>query len=701
MMGDERLSEERAQPGGDGNPPATQPTELVWDALTASQRPAGGTVRIARHRLAGRRLGRGLVVLHPDVTGPKEGVSHAFFQMKHLLIGSPLATAAVNSERLNKIRALAIFSSDALSSVAYATEESMKVLILAGLGALSLSLPISISVALLLAIVATSYRQTILAYPNGGGSYIVASDNLGRIPGLVAAASLMIDYVLTVAVSVAAGVDAITSAFPPLLPFHVGIAILATVLLTLGNLRGRRESGTIFAIPTYVFIVSLYGLIAYGVAHLLLGDISYTADVPAPAPSRSLGLLLILAAFAQGCSAMTGTEAISNGVPAFEEPAPQNARATLTWMAVVLGTLFLGVSILATHLNVIPNNQETVISQIARAVVGKGPYYYLIQFSTAAILFLAANTSFQGFPLLSSIVARDGYMPHQFSFRGDRLAYSNGVMALALLALLLLVIFRGSVDALIGLYAIGVFVSFTLSQTGMVLHWLRKRGATWRRSIAVNATGAAMTAIVSVVIAWTKFPEGSWVVLIVTPCLVALFLLIKRHYQLVAEQTTPETPIDRAAIRVHAIVPVGAINLPSQQALAFACAVAAQVTGVHVTDDLAEARALQAEWEEKIDDDADLVIIESPYRSLVGPLLAYLDTVRRENPADTVLVVLPELVPSRWWENLLHNQTAFVLKAALLFHSGIIVADVPYHIRRTRRERVDTNPPNARGVIGS
>jgi amino acid transporter len=661
-----------------------QPADLVWDAMIPGQKLGSGTIRVARHRPTGSQAGPGLLVLRPEATESKSGFGHALFQIKHILIGAPLATAAAPHERLNKIRALAVFSSDALSSVAYATEETMKVLILAGLGALSLTLPISLSIGLLLAIVAFSYRQTILAYPSGGGSYIVASDNLGKIPGLVAAAALMIDYVLTVAVSIAAGVDAITSAFPALLPEHVLIGVLATVLLALGNLRGRRESGTIFSVPTYIFIFSLYGLIVYGIVQLLFGHLSYTPAVAPPEPSRTLGVFLILAAFAQGCSAMTGTEAISNGVPAFKEPAARNARTTLLWMAAILGSLFLGVSILATHLNVIPNDHETVISQITRAVVGAGPYYYLIQFSTAAILLLAANTSFQDFPLLSSILGRDGYVPHQFSFRGDRLAYSNGIMALAALAILLLVVFRGSVDALIGLYAIGVFASFTLSQTGMVVHWLRLRGVNWRKSMLVNGFGAIVTAVVTLVIAWTKFPEGAWIVLLVTPVIVALFLLIKSHYRLVAKETSPETPIDPTAIRIHAIVPIGSINLPAQQALAFAQAAASQVTAVHVTDDLDEAQDLRAAWGSKIQGKADLVIIESPYRSLVGPLLTYLDGVREQDPHDTLMVVLPEFVPSRWWEQLLHNQTAFLLKAALLFRPGIVVADVPYHIRRQK-----------------
>ncbi len=680
-MARDTAKEKATVPGKDESPES--PPNLIWDAMIPGQRPEDRPIQIVRHRVSNRRSGPGLIVLRPEVTDPREGLGHLLFQLKHFLIGAPLATAAAPHERLNKIRALAIFSSDALSSVAYATEEIMKVLILAGVGALSLTLPIAISIALLLAIVATSYRQTILAYPNGGGSYIVSSDNLGTIPGLVAAASLMIDYVLTVAVSIAAGVDAITSAFPSLRSEHVLIAVAATILLTLGNLRGLRESGTIFAIPTYVFIVSLYGLIVDGIIQIVLGTASYTPPV-APHPAvQPLSIFLILTAFAQGCSAMTGTEAISNGVPAFKDPAPQNARTTLLWMAFVLGTLFLGVSILGTHLNVVPNDRETVISQIAHAIVGQGPYYYLIQFSTALILLLAANTSFNGFPLLVSILARDGYMPHQFSFRGDRLAYSNGIMALAFLAILLLIVFHGSVDALIGLYAIGVFTSFTLSQTGMVVHWRRFKGANWRRSMAINGTGAVVTAIVTVVIAWTKFHEGAWIVLVVTPLLVGICLLIQGHYRLVAAQTQPETPIDPSHIRLRVVVPVGSLNLPVQQALALARAVSPFVTGVHVTDDLEEARELQRQWEELSGGMGQLVIIESPYRSLVGPLLAYLDSLRAQYPNDTLMVVLPEFVPSRWWEHLLHNQTAFLLKAALLFRPGIVVADVPYHIRRS------------------
>ena len=675
--------------GATGPPP--RQNDLSWDAMIPGQKPSAGTIQIARHRTANRASGPGLMVLRPEVHDPSSGFGRLFFKTKHFLIGSPLATSAAPHERLSKIKALAIFSSDALSSVAYATEEIMKVLILAGLGALSLTLPIAMSIALLLAIVVTSYRQTIQAYPNGGGSYIVASDNLGTVPGLVAGASLMIDYVLTVAVSVAAGVDALTSAFPALRDYHVIMAVTATVLLTLGNLRGLRESGSIFAVPTYVFILAMYGLIAYGVTQILFGGLTPVATEAAPAPSQTLGLFLILTAFAQGCTAMTGTEAISNGVPAFKEPSAKNARTTLFLMAFVLGTLFLGVSILGTSLHVIPNDHETVISQITHALVGGSPYYYLIQFSTAIISLLAANTSFNGFPLLSSIVARDGFMPHQFSFRGDRLAYSNGIMALAVLAIALLLVFQGSVDRLIGLYAIGVFASFTLSQAGMVRHWFRLRGPNWRRSMVINATGATLTAVVTIVIAWTKFHEGSWIVLVVTPIIVGGFLLIKGHYQLVKEEMMPETPIDHTAIQVHAIVPVGSINLPVQQALAFARAVSPRVTGVHVTDDLEEAQALQTEWREKVGGSDNLVIIESPYRSLVGPLMAYLDSVREQNPSDTLLVVLPEFVPSRWWENLLHNQTAFILKAALLFRPGVIVADVPYHVRRTKHAHPHVN----------
>ncbi len=657
--------------------------DLEWHEVVPGQKPGDSLVRIARHR-SSRRSGPGFIVVRPEMSGPQHGIGGALTQIKHFLIGAPLATAAAPHERLNKIRALAVFSSDAVSSVAYATEEVMKVLVLVGVGALSLTLPISLFIAFLLMIVVTSYRQTILAYPNGGGSYIVSSDNLGTIPGLIAAAALMIDYTLTVAVSIAAGVAAITSAFPALLNDSVLLCVIAIILVTLGNLRGIRESGTIFAVPTYIFIFSLYGLIIYGIVRISMGGVSYVPAVPPPPPSRTLDLFLLLTAFAQGCTAMTGVEAISNGVPAFKEPATKNARTTMIWMAFVLATLFLGVSILGTHLSIIPNTQETVISQIARAVTGRGPYYFLIQFSTALILLLAANTSFNGFPLLVSILARDGYMPHQFAFRGDRLAYSNGIMALALMAIILIIVFRGSVDALIGLYAIGVFISFTLSQTGMVVRWLRIRGPNWRRSILVNGLGAILTGIVTVVIGVTKFHEGVWIVMILIPLLVAMCLLIQGHYRLVATQTAPETPLDPSDVRLRVVVPIGAMNLPARQALAFARAVSGTVTGVHVTDDLEAAKELQREWEEKIDGNSQLVIIESPYRSLVGPLLAYLDTVHEHHPTDTIMVVLPEFVPSRWWEHLLHNQTALLLKAALLFRPGVIVASVPYHIQRDK-----------------
>ncbi len=659
---------------------AKRRTDLEWSEVPG-QKPGDAVIRIARHR-SSRRHGPGIIVVRPEATGPQHGLGAVLAQIKHFLIGAPLATAAAPHERLRKILALPIFSSDAMSSVAYATEEIMKVLILAGVGFLSLTLPVSLVIVFLLAIVTTSYRQTILAYPNGGGSYIVASDNLGKIPGLVAAASLMIDYTLTVAVSIAAGVAAITSAFPSLLGDTVLLCILATIFMTLGNLRGIRESGMIFAAPTYIFIVSMLGLIALGIVRITLGSVTYTPSIPPPPATETLGLFLLLRAFAQGCTAMTGVEAIANGVPAFKEPAPQNARITMVWMALILGTLLLGISYLGAHLQIVPNPNETVVSQIARSVTGRGPYYFLIQFSTALILLLAANTSFNGFPMLVSILARDGYMPHQFSFRGDRLAYSNGIIALALLAIALLVAFRGSVDRLIGLYAIGVFMSFTLSQSGMVRHWLRERGPNWRRSAVINATGAVMTGIVTLVIFVTKFHEGVWIVAVLIPLIVAMCLMISGHYRLVATQSTPETPIEPSEIRLRVVVPIGALNLPAQQALAFARAVSTSVTGIHVTDDLAAAETIKKQWEALIDGHGQLVIIESPYRSLVGPLLAYLDSVREQNPHDTVMVILPEFVPSRWWEHLLHNQTAFFLKAALLFRPGIIVANVPYHIHR-------------------
>jgi amino acid transporter len=614
---------------------------------------------------------------------PKGGVARLWYLLKRLLIGPPIATAQEIHERLTKLKALAVFSSDALSSVAYASEEIMRVLVLAGAGALALTMPISGVIVLLLAIVVISYQQTIRAYPSGGGSYIVAHENLGTLPGLTAAAALLIDYVLTVSVSVAAGADALVSAFDWLLPVKLALTIGAVLLIMVGNLRGIRESGTIFAVPTYVFIASMLGLIGVGVFRVLTGSV--TPEPPpadaVPSELQPLTIFLLLSAFAQGCTAMTGTEAISNGVPAFKPPESRNARVTLIWMGVLLGTMFLGVSFLATHLGIVPdsNEEETVVSQVARAVVGQGPFYYVLQFATALILVLAANTSFADFPRLASILARDRFMPSQFSFRGDRLAFSTGIVALAALAIALLVAFGGSVNALIPLYAVGVFTAFTLSQAGMVMHWRRERGPGARRSMLINGVGAVATGLVAVIIAVTKFVHGAWMVIVLIPILIGIFLAIHAHYERVRQRLGADARVRPAAVQLRVVVPVASLNVPAQQALALAQAICEHPTALYVAQTPEEGEQFRREWHER-EMQVPLAIIESPFRSLIGPIVAYVDAVHQSHPADTLMVILPEFIPSHWWEHFLHNQAAFRLKAALLFRPGVVVTSVPYHM---------------------
>ncbi|HEY7063804.1 MAG TPA: APC family permease [Chloroflexota bacterium] len=685
------------QPSGPVTAAATP--ELEWREVVRGRRPGDVHVRIGTHR-AFQRQPYGFFAPRPQVLEPKNGVGRLWYLLKRLLIGPSIATAQEIHERLTKLKALAVFSSDALSSVAYASEEIMRVLVLAGAGALALTLPISGVIVLLLAIVVVSYQQTIRAYPSGGGSYIVAHENLGTLPGLTAAAALLIDYVLTVSVSVAAGADALVSAFDWLLPVKLLLTIGAVLLIMVGNLRGIRESGTIFAIPTYVFIAGMLGLIGVGLFRVLTGSV-----VPLPPPAdavpsdlQPLTIFLLLSAFAQGCTAMTGVEAVSNGVPAFKPPESRNARVTLIWMGVLLGVMFLGVSFLATHLGIVPdpNEEETIVSQVARAVVGQGAFYYVLQFATALILVLAANTSFADFPRLASILARDRFMPSQFSFRGDRLAFTTGIVALAALAIALLVAFGGSVNALIPLYAVGVFTAFTLSQAGMVMHWRREGGPGARRSMLINSVGAVATGLVALIIAVTKFAHGAWMVIVLIPVLIALFLAIHRHYQRARVQLSVEAPVQPEAVHLRVIVPVASLNVPARQALAVARAISDHATALYVAQTPEEGEQFRQEWHDRAVP-VPLAIIESPFRSLIGPILAFVDAVRQSHANDTLLVVLPEFVPSHWWEHFLHNQTAFRLKAALLFRPGVAVASVPYHMAG-----VDgASPPAAVGLDGS
>jgi amino acid transporter len=645
-----------------------------------------------------RRIGTGTLEATEVTQAPRSGIGRVISSVKRVLIGAPLTSAQAEHERLTKFKALAVLSSDAISSVAYATEAILFTMIAAGSGNLGLTLPISFAIVGLLSIVAISYRQTIPAYPNGGGSYIVAKDNLGTLPGLVAAASLMIDYVLTVAVSVSAGVLALVTLFPQLASYVVPIDVALVIFITVVNLRGVRESGSIFAIPTYIFIGSALLLIIVGsVKSFYIQHDPIIGNFQFAKANEALTIFLILKSFAAGCSAMTGVEAISNGVPAFKKPEARNARITLTWMAVILGTLFIGITLLATSFGVEANtaSNPTVIGQIAFKVF-TGPLYFMypvFQIATLLILTLAANTSYSDFPRLASLLARDKFLPSQFSFRGDRLAFSTGIVFLALLAILLLIVFNGITTQLINLYAVGVFMSFTLSQGGMVLHWwrLRREHKGWLRSMIINGLGAFTTLIVALVIASTKFLEGAWIVVILIPLLVLMFLATSRHYQRVERERISDIPVRPQDIRHRVIVPIAGLDRAAIQSLAYARSISKHVTVVHVAIDLEDANKVREAWERwqkhlAEEEETSLIIIESPYRSLSRPLLAYIDTIHELFPDDTVTVILPEFIVAHWWEHILHNQTALRLKAALLFRPGIVVTSVPQHLSGSPRK---------------
>ncbi len=601
--------------------------------------------------------------------------------LKRWLLGAPMLRAQARHERLSKTTALAVFSSDALSSVAYATEEILLILVIAGAAAAHLAVPISVAIAGLLAVVAISYQQTIHAYPSGGGSYIVARANLGVGAGLVAAAALMIDYVLTVSVSVAAGVAAITSAIPALLGHRVGLAVVCVAAIAVANLRGVRESGRVFAVPTYLFIATFVLLIGAGLTRVARGEITPLAGLPAEG-TTALTWFLVLRAFASGCTALTGVEAISNGVPAFKAPESRNAAITMGWMAGILAVLFLGITVLAGAFRVAPAEDETVVSQLARAVFGPGPLYYLVQAATALILILAANTSFADFPRLSSLLARDGYAPRQLATRGDRLVFSNGILILALLASLLIVLFRGQTHALIPLYAVGVFVSFTLSQAGMARHWLLDRGSGWRWRLAVNGVGAVVTGVVTAVIAVTKFTHGAWLVVLLIPLIVLGFRAVRQHYDAVAAALSldrVEPVANQPPLSNTVLVPVGDLHRGVLEALRFAQSLSPGAKGVYVEIDPERTRRLEERWA-NLGLGIPLVVLPSHYRSLLGPFLDYVDAVQRQDPKAMVTIVIPEFVPKRWWHHLLHNQTALLIKGALLFRRRVVVVDVPFHL---------------------
>jgi amino acid transporter len=634
--------------------------------------------------------------------------------LKRLLVGSPIRTARLAHERLTKKTALAIFASDALSSTAYATEQILLVLAAAYVAgqanAFGRVVPISIAIGILLVIVTISYRQTIYAYPSGGGAFIVAKDNLGTLPGLVAGASLLVDYVLTVSVSTAAGVEAITSAvvgtrFEGLHEHRVLLCLFFITFIMIANLRGVREAGSLFAAPSYAFVFSFLCLIVYGLVRYYLNP--GIAPVPNEVDlkiaegyqAHPLNMFLLLGAFANGCAALTGIEAISNGIQAFKQPESKNAATTLSWMAALLIVMFLGASMLAHLFNIHPLEHETVISQIGRIVFTGhfGWFYYVVQATTAAILILAANTSFAGFPRLASLLARDRFLPRQLANLGDRLVFSNGIVLLAVFSGVLVWAFRGDTSRLIPLYAVGVFLSFTLSQAGMVVHWWREGKALetgkasssepaaeekspWRKSLVINGIGAIVTFVVLMVFILTKFLHGAWIVVVLIPLLVLMFLKIHRHYFQVAQQLSTEGLEGLRPIHHEVIVPISGIHRGVIAALEYAKSIAPHhVTAVYVNLDDEATQKLREKWQQW-GSGVNLVVVASPYRSLLRPFLNYVDRVKRSSHGEVVTIVLPEFVPAKWWQNLLHNQNTLFLKGALLFKRGVVVINVPYHL---------------------
>ena len=647
-------------------------------------RPGDRRVRIVRPAHF-RRTSAGFVATERALER-SGALGRGWARIHRILIGRRLASEEEQSERLSKKVGLAIMASDNISSSAYATEEAMRVLALAGAGALALTMPITIAIVVILAIVVLSYQQVIRAYPSGGGSYIVASENLGTMAGLVAAAALLVDYVLTVAVSVAAGVAAVTSAVPEVYPERVLVGAIIIALLAVANLRGAREAGLIFAAPTYIYVAALYGLIAFGLLRVATGTMpaAVAPAVPFDGLSQPLTLFLVLRAFASGSSGLTGTEAVANGVPAFKPDESRNASGVLIAMALIFGSLFLALSYLTTAIGIQPDQSEsqTVLSLLARSIVGDGAYFWVVQLSTTVILTLAANTAFNGFPRLASIMATDRFMPRQFAQRGDRLAFSTGIVALAVLSAMLLWHFDASVNGLIPLYTVGVFIAFTLSQAGMVRRWLRLHGRGWLPSAAINGAGAAATAVVAVVVTVTKFTDGAWLVVAVVPVLVAMFWSIRHHYRSIEDRLliASTTPVRIVPAVPLVVVPISRIDRASVRALSIAQGLSGELHAVHVSFHEDGARKFKRRWLQVVGDAIPLDQIISPYRSLFAPLLRYIDALDHGDPGRPIIVVLAEFVPRHWWDALLHNQTALLLKLRLFARRNTAVMDVPYHL---------------------
>jgi len=660
-------------------------------------------VRVERpHSAYFRYSGPGQLVAKPAASAPRSGLGRGLFRAKAWLIGRPLASEEEIGERLSKRLALPIFSSDAISSSAYATEEILKVLVLAGAAALYLSIPVAMAIVGLLTVVAISYRQVCRAFPGGGGAYAVARQELLPILGLVAAAALLIDYVMTVAVSTSSAMDQLISIVPGIdngtdHSLRILIALTVIALITVANLRGLRESGNIFAIPTYLFVCLALLIVASGLFHVVTGSVAPFPRQPEAVPmgTQAIGIFLILRAFASGSVALTGVEAIANGVPAFKPPEAKNAGNTMLAMAVLLGVIFIGVTIIALQYGIVPSADlsggPTVIAMVAQTAFGRSnPLYYTFQVATALILFLAANTSFNAFPRLGAILAEDGYFPRQFGFRGDRLAFSWGIILLAAIAALIYVAFEGNTTGLIPLYSVGVFVCFTLSQGGMVRHWVRTHEAGWWWRGLVNASGAVLTLVVLVIVLTEKFEHGAWVVAVLIPTLVTMMLFIQRQYKASARQLAvrPDFVLPAPLREERAVVPVSALNRAVIRAVNVARSIADDVLAVYISSDPDDAREMRERWERQVPG-VQLVIVESPYRALAGPLMAYLDVLDRAWPPDKMqpitFVVIPEYVARHAWERILYNQSARRLRSLLVGRPHTVVVDVPY--RRDEHDR--------------
>lgn len=617
-----------------------------------------------------------------------------FKLLRTALIGRPMESSRLQQERYSTLKGLATLSSDALSSVAYAGEEILNVLWpVLGLTAFNLLNPISFAIIILIAIVVFSYRQTIDAYPkSSGGSYIVAKEHLGLNFGLIAGASLMFDYVLTVSVSVSAGVAAFTSAYAPAYPYRVGICLLVVAMIVILNLRGISDSSTIFSYPTYFFIAGMFLLIGVGFYKIFVVGIpvAVSAANPAPPPSLSSVALtwLLLRAFASGCTAMTGVEAVSNAVPNFKEPENKHARTVLMSLGILLFIMFGGLAVLTNTLHIVPNPEITVISQVADRIFGKGILYYLFQTSTFLILALAANTSFADFPMLSSLLAQDGFLPRQLSFRGDRLVFSNGIIILALIASLLLIIFGGDTTRLIPLYAVGVFTSFTLSQAGMVRRWFLHRGDNWQIKALVNGLGAVTTGIVTLVIAVTKFIYGAWVALIIVPAIVYTFKKINEHYTDIKVQLDFDNYSHKEALKHKIIIPAASLTNVVANTIDYAKDLSDDIQVVHISTNNEQTEKFRQKWN-KWNPGVELQVIVSPYRSVLEPLTNYIkDIDQHKKEGEVVTVLVPEFITSKWWHRFLHNQTGLILNNLLVLQTDVIVTTVPLHLKKDRHKSI-------------